>query len=205
MNPFIQSQTLTQAGVFIAIGSQSSTVNIAEKICAAMANKIPENKKILDQNWWTQCVSNIPHQVDAMVGENNYSIQVSKSDVSKELAQLCFAGTTTNATQKSSAADIMAYTDSLQGLTSFNCLAISALDKSKLTISLSFFTITHVDATNSKTESYEITVNTSITNVDMTNKKNAQDITQIFDGFSAISGEDYYVSIQQKQPILQSN
>jgi hypothetical protein len=205
MNPFIKTQTFAQAGLFVAVGPQSSTGNIAEKICSALSEKVAENKMPLDQSWWEQCVSTIPNQVDAMLTSKTASTKVSGEAIAAEIASLSLPAITVAAPKKTATSQISSYIESLPTLTSFNCLVVSALDKSKITLSLSFYTISQENTSNGTTDSYEIIVNRSFTIIDMTSTTNAKQINEIFDSFSPITGQDYYVSIQQKQPALQNN
>ena len=204
MNLFTQTQTFAQAGLFVAVGPQTSTANIAEKICTALSQKIAENKMPLDQNWWEQCVSNIPNQVDTLVANKISKTQVSGKAITSEIARLCLPAIPSAAPKKTAISQVTNYIGSLPTLTSFNCLVISALDQNKITLSLSFFTITKAENTGDSTVNYEITVNKSDSAVNMTNATNIKQINDIFGSFSVITGEEYYVSIQQEQPALQS-
>ena len=84
MNPFVRSS----AGIFAATGSAHETT-IAERICAALSVVIKDKyDKILDPEWWTECVNQIPNQTPAKA-EDWTAPAISGETDAVQLAKAC--------------------------------------------------------------------------------------------------------------------
>jgi hypothetical protein len=191
MNPFVLTRqvvlTLTSAGIFVATGRGSDNTNIAERICAAIAGKIAEERdKILDPASWATTVGMIPGQVQVSASERTFALG---QDEAAQLAKSLCTRASDPATLARLQTAIARLIATLSPLSSLNCLTISQSKTGELRISLAIVVV------DRKGTSPTAKVNLTETTVNYGDVGVASGIDDIFGSIEPLTNEPYYACV----------
>lgn len=192
MNPFVLARqvvlTLTSAGIFVATGRGSDNTTIAERICAAVAGKIAEERdKILDPASWATTVGMIPGQVQVSASER--TVSGPGLDEAAQLAKSLCTRASDPATLARLQTAIAGLIATLPPLSSLNCLTISQ-STGELRISLAIVVV------DRKGTSATAKVNLTETTVNYGDVKVASQIDEIFGSIEPLTNKPYYACVE---------
>jgi hypothetical protein len=185
MNRFMR----INAGIFAATNAgPGQPPTLAERIVAGVCAQIATaDGKLLDEAWWLEVVGNIPFQTQAAVKSTKRTFTAEPTPA--QLAVLCVAS------DSPLLAGIEDFISKVPGnFQSLDCFSASYLTDDSLRMTLA---ITAIDRANA--DSPVVSTTTSVSDVNYGRADAAQELHAIFDGFSLLDGQPFYISSSASQ------